>query len=272
MRRRLRLLVCGLLSTPLTALADSEVTYLANQGVLIEHRQTKVLFDPLFDNAYGQYELVPDDVAADLLSGKPPFDGVSAIFVSHAHGDHFSAERMLAYLRAQQGVRLYAPVQAVKLLREQANGDAPELARVVGIALERGDEPVRYEMAGLDIRAVRIPHSGWPTRRTDIENLAFHVRLDEATTVMHFGDSDPLPAHFAPYQSLWDDRGTNLAMPPYWFFLSSGGREVLADQIRPELAIGTHVPTEVPDDPALRPAEFDGVDLFTEPGQSRPIP
>ena len=257
---------------PLAALAESRVTYLANQGVLIEQAQTKVLFDPLFDNAYGQYELVPDGMASDLLQGNPPFDDVDAVFVSHAHGDHFTAELVLDYLRAHEDVRLYAPVQAVSLLHEQAGTDASPLTRVVGIALERGDEPVRFEMAGLDIRAVRIPHSGWPTRMTDIENLVFHVRLNGEKTVMHFGDSDAVPAHFAPYQSLWNDRGTQLALPPYWFFLSDRGRQVLNAQIQPELAIGTHVPTEMPDDPALRDAEFDGVELFTEPWQSKEIP
>lgn len=271
MTRGTQILFC-LLCLPTAALAESRVMYLANQGVLIEQAESKVLFDPLFDNAYGQYELVPDAIANDLLQGNPPFDSVDAVFVSHAHGDHFAADLMLGYLRAQEDVRLYAPVQAVSLLRERAGADANALTRVIGIALDRGDEPARFEMAGLDIRAVRIPHSGWPTRRTDIENLAFHVRLDSEKSVMHFGDSDAAPAHFAPYQALWSERATDLALPPYWFFLSNGGRQVLDEQIQPKLAIGTHVPTAMPDDPALREAEFDGVELFTEPGQSQPIP
>ena len=37
--------------------ADGEVTYLANAGLMIAEGDTKVLFDPLFRNGFGQYRL-----------------------------------------------------------------------------------------------------------------------------------------------------------------------------------------------------------------------
>ena len=40
------------------------------------------------------------------------------------------------------------------------------------------------------LTAFRVPHSGWPTRRLDIENLVFQVTLNNETTVAHFGDAD----------------------------------------------------------------------------------
>ena len=72
------------------AQADDAIVakYLANAGVLITHGDTKIVFDPLFDDNYDFYELVPKDIEQALFDGRPPFDGVDAIFVSHHHGDH----------------------------------------------------------------------------------------------------------------------------------------------------------------------------------------
>ena len=252
--------------------ADSTATYLANEGVLIERGNTKIVFDPLFDNGYDQYQLLPEELEAALMEGEAPFDGIDAVFVSHYHGDHFSAAKMLDYLRAQPDVRLYAPMQAVSALREQADGGDDEIFdRVVGLALELGDDPFRLSAGELGISAVRIPHSGWPTRRTDIENIVFRVTLDDAVTVAHFGDADTTLGHYEDQTGYWGEVTTDLALPPYWFFLTDDGRTVLDDIVDARDAVGVHVPTEVPDDPSERPPEIQGFDLFTEPLQTRDI-
>ncbi len=269
------LLFAALLAPAISSAADGDAraTYLANEGVLIARGDAKILFDPLFDNAFGQYQLLPRDMEKKLFAGDAPFDGIDAVFVSHAHGDHFSSALMLSYLRAQTGVMLYAPMQAVSALRrESKNGDASIFDRVVGLAIDVGDPAIELENNGISINAVRIPHSGWPNRMTDIENLAFRVTLDDKITVVHLGDADPSLEHFRRQSDYWRRRQTDLALPPYWFFLSDEGEAVLAEEIKPGFAVGVHVPERMPDDPADRPADLQGYDLFTEPGESRDIP
>ena len=257
-----------------SATADdaARATYLANEGVLVTRGSVKVLFDPLFDNGFGQYQLLPADMAAALMAGRAPFDGIDAVFVSHHHGDHFAPSMMLDYLRAQTDVMLYAPLQAVTGMRRASGpGDAGLFDRVVGLDLDVGDDPTRLEAGGLAIEAVRVPHSGWPNRMTDVENIVFRVTLDDAVTVAHFGDADPTIGHFRPQAAYWEERDVSLALPPYWFFLSDDGEETLDTVIRPTDAIGVHVPASMPDDPAARPAEIQGYDLFTEPGETRTL-
>jgi hypothetical protein len=73
-----------------------------------------------------------------------------------------------------------------------------------------------------------------------------------------------------------DDRARRnqnpVAMPPYWFFYSKEGRQILEDRIGASHAIGMHVPTDVPDDPASRRETLQDVDLFTKQGETRAIP
>lgn len=247
--------------------------YLANEGLMVAHGETKILFDPLFNESFGQYRLVPERMRQALLAGEPPWDGVDAVFISHYHDDHFSPRDMLEFLRVREEVHLYAPEQAVTALRDIAGAENEDLsARLHAIALEYGDEPREIEAPDLLIEAVRIPHSGWPTRMTGVENIAWRVTLNDRTTVLHLGDADTKDLHFEPQDEYWAERRLHMAFPPYWYFLSQEGMRVLRGRLRPLLAVGIHVPVTVPGNAVEREEGLRDVDLFTRPGETREIP
>lgn len=236
---------------------------------MVTHKDTKILIDPLYQNSYDTYQMVPDEVRDAIFSGESPYDDVDAVFVSHHHGDHFSAEDMLRLLKSQTGTRLYAPAQAVAALRQIAGADDEAVfQRVVGLDLEYGDTPVRIDADQLIVEAAFIPHSGWPTARTDVQNIAFRVTLEGERTVLHMGDADSRTVHFDAEEEYWQARGVDLALPPYWFFGSDAGLEILNDQIGAERAIGIHVPANF-SDAANIPDELRGFELFTQPGEER---
>jgi len=259
--------------TPGSGPAAANAQYMANEGLMVVQGDTKVVFDPLFRNSYGQYQLLPKSMEEALFAGAPPFDGIDAVFISHYHGDHFSPVDVLRLLKSQPAIRLYAPSQAVAVLGSVAGEqDKHILDRVTSVNLAYKETPVTLEMEGLFIEAVRIPHSGWPSGRLDVENISWRVTLNETTTVLHLGDADTNDVHFERDAGYWDKRLTHMAFPPYWFFSSKGGRDILEYRIKPRHSVGIHVPVSIPADPARRPAELRAFDLFTEPGESRVIP
>lgn len=261
-------IVLCLAATPALAQTAS-VQYLGNEGVMVTSGDAKALFDPLFDNGFGTYQMVPDDVRAAIFAGEPPYDGVDAVFVSHHHGDHFAPADMLRLLRAQPSVHLYAPAQATAAIRAVAAADDEAvLGRMTGLDLEHGDPPVRIEAAGLTIDAAFVPHTGWPTRQTDVQNIAFRVTFAGDGTVLHLGDADARTVHFEADADHWESRAVDLALPPYWFFESEGGIEILEQRIDVRRAIGIHVPVELAD-PGKRSEALLGEDLFTQPGEVR---
>jgi L-ascorbate metabolism protein UlaG (beta-lactamase superfamily) len=208
-----------------------------------------------------------------LFAGEPPWDGVDAVFISHYHDDHFSPRDMLDFLHAREDVHLYAPGQAVAVMREAAGaGDESFSGRVHAVALEYGDDPRQIEIPGLLIEAVRIPHAGWPQSRAGVENIAWRITLDGATTVLHLGDADTKDLHFAQDPEHWNRRLPHMAFPPYWYFLSEAGLQVLEDRLHPAHAVGIHVPASVPENAAEREPALQDVDLFTQPGETREIP
>lgn len=253
--------------------SGARATYLANEGLMVAHGETKVLFDPLFNERFGQYRLVPESMRRALLAGDPPWDGVDAVFISHYHDDHFSPRDMLEFLRVREDVHLYAPEQAIAALREAAGAEDEGLSgKLHAIALEHGDEPQQIAIPGLLIEAVRIPHSGWPTRATGVENIAWRVTLNDRTTVLHLGDADTKDLHFEQHGEHWAKRRPHMVFPPYWYFLSQGGLEVLRERLRPVHAVGIHVPVTVPENAAGREEALQDADLFIRPGETRAIP
>ena len=251
------------------ARADAEAMYLANAGLMITHGESKILFDPLFRNGYGQYPLVPLEMEEALMAGQEPFQGVDAVFVSHFHGDHFSPQDVFDYLRRNNVVLLYAPVQATEaLLHFATESDSAVLERVTGLDIDYGDSAISLSVGALDIEAFHIPHSGWPERKPEVQNIAFRVTIDDSTTILHMGDADARDAHFEIDAGLWAARKTDVAFPPYWFFTSEQGPRILANRIQPAMAVGVHVPI------VLQPEYSQGLDehdLFRTPGETRLI-
>jgi L-ascorbate metabolism protein UlaG (beta-lactamase superfamily) len=259
--------------TPVSAHENpATARYLANEGVLIAHGDTRVLFDPLFNESFGEYQLLPENMRLALMAGNPPWDSIDAVFISHYHDDHFSPVEVVDYLRAQPGVRLFAPAQAAAALLAVVGDESPLLDRLTAVSLQYGDRPQCFELPGLVIEAVRIPHSGWPSQSADVENLAWRITLDGGPTVLHLGDADTKVAHFTKDAQFWQQRTLQLAMPPYWYFLSVNGLAVLRDQLRPDHAVGVHVPVTVSETPGEREEALRQVDLFTQPGETRGIP
>lgn len=239
-------------------------TYLGNEGIMVQNGESKIIFDPFFHNNYNHYQLVPEEIRQALFKNKPPYDNIDAIFISHAHGDHFAADDMLKFLKAHPKAKLIAPQQAIDKIIALENSESV-IKQTLAVKLNRGDAPKTLKLDDLLIEAVRIPHAGWPGR-AEISNLVFRVTLGKTVTVMHMGDADPNDEHFKPYKDYWQKNLTNTAFPPYWFFTSEDGQIILDERINAEKHIGVHVPVKVPVD-----LEMTGEMYFSKPSEHKSI-
>jgi L-ascorbate metabolism protein UlaG (beta-lactamase superfamily) len=244
-----------------------QANYLANEGIMISSGRYKVLFDPFFHNDYGQYQLVPASILSAIHQGIAPYDNVSLVFVSHAHEDHFAAKDMLEYLLKFENTRLVAPSQAIQQLKALSSFDKIQ-TQVHEIDLEYQDQPISHQIGDIKFDAVRIPHAGWPSR-SEVSNLVYRVSLpyqDGYLSVIHMGDADPNDRHFLPLASFFKAVRTEVAFPPYWFFLSQSGKNILEYRINAKESIGVHIPKTIPLDLILS-----GADYFFKPGQTRAL-
>ncbi len=251
---------------------SAEAYYIANEGVMVTQGKSKIVFDPLFQQSFGQYQRPSKEAFQAIIDGTPPFDLIDAVFISHYHGDHFSPADMLVMMQKQPKLKLVAPKQAVAALRNEAGYSSKLDKRITVIELEYQDPPKIFRLGKLDIAAVRIPHSGWPQGRLDVENITFRVTLNDDVTVLHMGDADVRDLHYAHDAKHWANTQINMAFPPYWYYQTKDGRYVLDERLQPYATVGVHVPMQMPKDPIMRPIQFMGRDLFVTPGETREIP
>ena len=269
--RNSHLLFCFILAAATggaSAHGHAEARYLGNEGVMVAHGDTRILFDAFYAESFGgQYTLVPNATEQAMLAARAPYDGIDAIFVTHIHPDHFNSRKMIAYLRAHPTVRLYAGLDVIGAIHAaDVSADDPISKQLVTIHVARGEPPKTISIDGLDIEAFPIPHAG----NGPMPHYAYRVTLDKATTVMHLGDADAAENHYTPYQAVLQSKPTDAAFVPTWILTSESGRRVLQQIIRPAQTIGIHAE----DKHRASPAEFRkdlGADAFVDPGETRVI-
>ena len=254
---------------PVTTEIGGTATSILNAGVMAEigedeNVSVKFLFDPLYDDHFGSLEQLTPELIQAIISGAPPYDSVDAVFVSHAHGDHFSASMLTRMLAEQPDLVLIAPAQAVERMREDSNWDAGFAARTRSIALENGEAHEAFDLAGATIEAFRSPHNGWPERHSNVHNITFRVSAPAGDRivgrVMHLGDADPSAEHYAALEQFLQARRSGLAMVPFWFYREDNLEALIGETLNASEAVAMHVPARVPQD--LRDGErayFSGV-------------
>lgn len=245
---------------------DPEATYIANEGVLVTSGETKVMFDPLPLSGFGVYPEPRESDIAQMMAGEGIYAGIDAVFISHAHRDHFSAARMIAFMAAQPGLHVVAPSQALDMMRRDESWDEALVTRITALDMTPEDKARAINVGEVTASAVRIPHSGWPApRRAAVQNMVYRVTLEDGATVMHMGDADVNIVHYRPHKDHWQSQETDMAFPPYWMLSYPGGPEIL-DYMNVKQSVGVHVPIDIPED-----LKRSGADYFSVPGETREI-
>ena len=167
------------------------VTYLANEGFLLESGKTAVLVDALFGDGLREYPVVPEALRADLEAARGRFAGVDLILASHAHADHFDAAAVARHLRANPDVAFLSNREVAAAVREEM-GAAAAGREIFGIYPERGESESRVA-GGVELRVLNLSHGRLP-----IENLGLVISLG-GIDVLHVGDTSAAAAELRPY-------------------------------------------------------------------------
>ena len=226
-----------------------ELTFVANEGVMISQGETKVLIDALIWNSYdGTYALPSDATRAAMINGTAPFDGVDALLFTHIHGDHSDPAGAVEFLAANGDAVVAASAQITSEMAAQPGGSDADIAtRII-------TPPLTAERTGPE-GVLQFPESAgaWLFHREGIDNITWRVEIG-GVSVLHLGDTQPQQADF----STWDGVEFDVILYPYWFALMPQGQAFLASH--PDArAIAFHIPaatTELQIRQALGDAEY----------------
>jgi hypothetical protein len=120
-----------------------QLTFIANEGVLVSSGEKKVLIDALFDKPNPEYRAPYPEVLDGIMKGEPPYDGVDLLLITHNHPDHFDAPLASRYLDMVPDPILLAPADAVAELRKASANWGKIKSRVISLDMKVGEKEKR---------------------------------------------------------------------------------------------------------------------------------
>jgi L-ascorbate metabolism protein UlaG (beta-lactamase superfamily) len=214
-----------------------DVTYIGNEGFLIQAAGKKVLVDALFD---GQttYLAPSQELFAQMTGGTGPFADVDLLLVTHWHGDHFNSKLVFEFLHHHARCRLVAHTQVVDLLRKE-EGFAQIEKQIHEVKLEPGAYE-KISLNGIAFDVLCLKHMSDDPKKEPTRNLGFIVELG-GVRFLHLGDSsiDQSEAHLNRYpfeQSPVDILFLNQ------YDRSQATQQFIARKIKPSQIVAMHIP------------------------------
>ncbi len=216
--------------------ATVEITYIANEGLMISSGGKKVLIDALLREGLDEYQRVPSDQLEKIETGRAPFDKVSVALVSHFHKDHFDSASVARFLENNPQATLASSTQVVEAVRKEQSEKIRQRIREV---MPDWKQRVQHSFDGIEVTFLRIRHTH--QRNYGVHNLGHIIRMG-GKKFLHIGDAEVLAENFISLGL--DKEGIDVALLPFWFLISDAGRAVVNDQIKPRHIVALHIPPQ----------------------------
>lgn len=202
--------------------AQVQVTYLANEGVVLSSPGGKVLIDALFRDSLADYPRHPAATQESLETGRAPFDGVVLALATHYHLDHWDAGAISRFLRSNPSALFASTPTATAMLPQELKGRVR--------ALWPGSPD------GLRLAATNLDVEAFPLRHGSTQNLGFRIAMG-GRVVVHVGDAD---AGEAAFTGLLAQPRPDVALVPFWWLLDRTAREFIEKRWKPRAVAAIH--------------------------------
>ena len=215
--------------------AQSQIQYIANEGILISIDENNILIDAIFDDYYKQFSAPSEKTINNLNSKKTPFENIDLLLITHAHLDHFNASMIGDFVIAHDETRIICTNQALDSLvlnKEVFNQIEP---RVKGVNSSK--EWQTHSTKNIQVKTTFVRHGG--EQNYNVDNHVYLIEC-EGKTLLHIGDAEMDINHFNHLDL--ENSNIDVALVPFWFLAFPPGVEILNSKIKPKKIIGIHYP------------------------------
>jgi len=175
------------------------ITYISNEGFLLEYNNTKVLIDAAFGPVEGNWcDFPSDETIESIRNAQPPFDNIDIIATTHYHRDHFNEGIVADHLLNNNNSILVCPGQVNEILGDNSSYGLFK-NRIKSITPGFYRDSI-LKVAGIEIRIIRLEHSHYietdsltgeqTNRHRDVENVGFLFNIN-GKKFFHCGDTNP---------------------------------------------------------------------------------
>lgn len=212
-----------------------KVTYIANDGVMIEFEDQKVVIDAINRTSNLTGWVSPSSTALRAVeNGDPPYDNIDVIMITHGHGDHYATSAVRNYLSNNPQTKLIAPTSI-------RNTFGASTAQLVNVSLEKF-ERTNQILNGISIDILRVEHfDQFGNNFSGVESYAYVVQIKDKK-FFHAGDIDYVDSKLDLF-NLLSDNITAAFIPTFGNLVNAANRDALVNNINPKQVIGLHFQT-----------------------------
>ncbi len=239
-----------------------KVTYIANDGVMIEFEDKKVVIDAINRASNLGGWVSPSNAALMAVeNGDPPYDDIDIIMITHNHGDHYSTTAVQNYLSDHPNTKLIIP----SVMEPSFSSFQSQIADFSVNKFER----INIVENDISIDVLHVEHfDQFGNDFSGVESFAYIVNLD-GKKFLHAGDIDYLDSQLDSF-NLLQDSVTVAFIPTFGDLVSLPNRNALINNVNPENIVCLHFLTSTLST-TLNQVNFvyPNADVFTTPFQTR---
>ena len=214
--------------------AAIDVTYIGNEGFLIEAAGKKILVDALSRWGATGDAVISYETRQLMEGAKPPFDDVDLVLATHSHPDHFDAGAVALHLKNNPRALFVSTPQSEELMKEDVKNYDVIKDRV---RVEYPDirDRIEIEHAGIKVELVRLHHG----RGRPIQNLGFIIHIG-GQRLFHIGDTEAVAIDFR--LAGITEEAFDITFIPYWYLSLVRRRDAVRQGIKTSRIIAMHLP------------------------------
>jgi L-ascorbate metabolism protein UlaG (beta-lactamase superfamily) len=187
---------------------EFQVTYIGNEGFLLQSATNKILIDAVFSDGYGLFAAPSKEVIKNIIGMESPFDKINMLMLTHYHKDHCDPELMNEYLSMHRDIPFVTTKPSIVyingnifnfiLLKKQFYEFTPEL-----------NECISTIVNNIPVKVYGLKHLSFYQDGIDMEenmyNVSFLVTMD-GINIFHSGDIETNSLkNYIEKNGLWAD-------------------------------------------------------------------
>ena len=209
-----------------------KVTYIANDGVMIDFQGKKVAIDAINRSGNLNGWISPSNAELTAVeNGDPPYNDIDVIMITHNHGDHYSTSAVQSYLAKHPNTKLIVPSRMKSSFSAYAN-------RMPNFSLQKFDR-VNVILNEISIDVLRVEHfDQFGNDFSGVESYTYVVDMG-GKKFMHTGDLDYVDSRLGDF-NLLEDSITVAFIPTFGNLVNSNNRDSLLNNVNPKHIVGLH--------------------------------
>ncbi len=228
---------------------ECKVTYISNEGFLIENSGKKILVDALFETIEGNWCDSPSDTMVELMkNSSPPFDDIDIIAITHNHRDHFNESVVVNHMLSNKKGIVICPKKVGEILSKNPAFEKFS-ERIISVTPPLYSD-TNIVVSNIPVRVLRFEHSHYMekdsitgveiNRHRNVENIGYLFNIN-GVKIFHCGDTNPFNEKEYTTYSLNSEEVDIAFLERMFFSAGETGVKIINDDIMPENIILMHI-------------------------------